>query len=118
LPDLVLFSFSRFIYLQYADNVLKGLATAVSVVVSTVLSTLLFRTPLSVQFVLGSALILGSVYVFSNPVPVNTGGVWAGIQSSIPLVGSSATAPITADSDGDPTQEDENTKELKPLLPV
>ena len=118
LPDLVLFSFSRFIYLQYADNVLKGLATAVSVVVSTVLSTLLFRTPLSVQFVLGSALILGSVYVFSNPVPVNTGGVWAGIQSSIPLVGSTATAPITADSDGDPTQEDENTKELKPLLPV
>ena len=84
---------------------LKGLAAAVSVVASTVLSTVLFRTPLSMQFVLGAILILGAVYVFSNPVPV---------RSPIPCVGTAA-APT---SDTEETTQGENTKELKPLLAV
>jgi solute carrier family 35 (UDP-sugar transporter), member A1/2/3 len=53
---------------QYADNVLKGLATGVSVVFATALSTILFHTPLTPQFSLGAFLILISVYVFSNPI--------------------------------------------------
>eukprot|EP00591_Stephanopyxis_turris_P015938 CAMPEP_0195543378 /NCGR_PEP_ID=MMETSP0794_2-20130614/52087_1 /TAXON_ID=515487 /ORGANISM="Stephanopyxis turris, Strain CCMP 815" /LENGTH=277 /DNA_ID=CAMNT_0040677535 /DNA_START=440 /DNA_END=1274 /DNA_ORIENTATION=+ len=36
--------------MKYADNVLKGLATGVSVAVSTFLSMMLFGTPLSFQF--------------------------------------------------------------------
>jgi solute carrier family 35 (UDP-sugar transporter), member A1/2/3 len=55
-------------YSQYADNVLKGLATGVSVVFATALSTILFHTPLTPQFSLGALLILISVYVFSNPI--------------------------------------------------
>jgi drug/metabolite transporter (DMT)-like permease len=47
---------------------LKGLATGVSVVFATALSTLLFGTPISGQFVVGATMILCSVYVFSNPV--------------------------------------------------
>jgi len=54
---------------QYADNVLKGLATGVSVVFATVLSTVLFRTPVSGQFSFGAVMILASVYLFSNPLP-------------------------------------------------
>lgn len=55
--------------LKYADNVLKGLATGVSVVVSTFLSTLLFRTPLGMEFAVGACMILSSVWFFSNPLP-------------------------------------------------
>jgi UDP-sugar transporter A1/2/3 len=56
--------------IKYADNVLKGLATSVSVVSSSIMSMLLFRTPLGIQFWSGAVLILSSVYFFSNPIPV------------------------------------------------
>ena len=54
--------------IKYADNVLKGLATGVSVCVGTLVSTILFHTPLTGQFLVGSTVILVSVYLFSNPV--------------------------------------------------
>jgi UDP-sugar transporter A1/2/3 len=54
--------------IKYADNVLKGLATGVSVCFATGVSTALFGTPLSSQFSFGASMILVSVYFFSNPV--------------------------------------------------
>lgn len=55
--------------IKYADNVLKGMATGVSVVSSTACSMVLFNTPLTGQFALGSMIILISVYFFSNDLP-------------------------------------------------
>jgi UDP-sugar transporter A1/2/3 len=55
--------------IKYADNVLKGLATGVSVVLSSALSMLLFSTPLGLQFLMGGSLILSAVWFFSNPLP-------------------------------------------------
>lgn len=55
--------------IKYADNVLKGLATGVSVVVATVCSMVLFGTPLTLQFTAGASLILSAVYLFSNKMP-------------------------------------------------
>lgn len=55
--------------IKYADNVLKGLATGVSVVVATACSMVLFGTPLSGQFSVGAVMILCSVYLFSNNIP-------------------------------------------------
>jgi len=55
--------------IKYADNVLKGLATGVSVVVATICSMILFDTPLTTQFSLGAVIILVSVYSFSNNLP-------------------------------------------------
>jgi len=55
--------------IKYADNVLKGLATGVSVVVGTAFSMVFFGTPLSGQFFFGAVLILTSVYFFSNTLP-------------------------------------------------
>lgn len=54
--------------IKYADNVLKGLATGVSVCFATGVSTVLFGTPLSGHFSVGATMILVSVYIFSNPV--------------------------------------------------
>jgi len=55
--------------IKYADNVLKGLATGVSVVVATACSMVLFDTPLTMQFTVGAVFILASVYFFSNDLP-------------------------------------------------
>ena len=55
--------------IKYADNVLKGLATGVSVVLSSCLSMLIFATPLGSKFFFGGVLILTSVWFFSNPLP-------------------------------------------------
>lgn len=55
--------------IKYADNVLKGLATGVSVVFSSSLSMLIFATPLGPNFLMGGTLILTCVWFFSNPVP-------------------------------------------------
>ena len=54
--------------IKYADNVLKGLATAVSVCVVTIVSAVLFRTPIGGQFSVGAIVILISVFFFLNPV--------------------------------------------------
>ena len=54
--------------IKYADNVLKGLATGVSVCFATAASFVLFRTPIGGQFSIGAAFILTSVYFFSNPI--------------------------------------------------
>jgi len=55
--------------IKYADNVLKGMATGVSVATGTLASTFLFGTTLSAQFGFGAAMILVSVYLFSNDLP-------------------------------------------------
>jgi UDP-sugar transporter A1/2/3 len=55
--------------LKYADNVIKGIASAMSIVLSTLLSTVIFETPLTGQFVLGAATILMGSYCFSNDLP-------------------------------------------------
>lgn len=55
--------------IKYADNVLKGMATGVSVCFGSVCSMLLFGTVLSGQFFTGASLVLGSVYFFSNELP-------------------------------------------------
>ena len=61
--------------IKYADNVLKGMATGVSVATGTFASTFLFGTTLSIQFGIGAMAILVSVYFFSNELPAAcTGG--------------------------------------------
>ena len=53
------------IVIKYADNILKGFATSVSVVLSCVVSFFLFDVTVTAQFALGAALVLGSVYMYS-----------------------------------------------------
>jgi UDP-sugar transporter A1/2/3 len=55
--------------IKYADNVLKGLATGVSVVVATAFSAIFFGVALTGQFSVGAVMILAAVYYFSNELP-------------------------------------------------
>lgn len=87
--------------IKYADNVLKGLATGVSVVVATVFSLALFGTPLSNQFSVGAVMILSAVYYFSNPLPTSVTSLFI-----------SATNKNSSAMD-----KEQNTIETKSLLP-
>jgi len=55
--------------IKYADNVLKGMSTGMSVILSTACSSILFKSALTFQFGFGALIILASVYLFSNDMP-------------------------------------------------
>jgi len=51
---------------KYADNVMKGLATGVSLVFATTMSAIFMSTSVQLGFIFGSAIILSSVFAFTN----------------------------------------------------
>ena len=51
--------------LKYADAVLKGYATAISVLLTGVLSMVLFGTELSVEYALGMTNVLAAVFLYN-----------------------------------------------------
>ena len=58
--------------MKYTSTVTKGLATGISVVVSSVASNLIWGAPSpTFSFALGASLIVGGAYVFSNPLQVS-----------------------------------------------
>ena len=54
--------------LKFLDNVMKGMATGFSVFLSSFFSILFFHTKLNLEFVAGSALILGGTFYFHQHV--------------------------------------------------
>ncbi|KAE8581853.1 hypothetical protein XENTR_v10019845 [Xenopus tropicalis] len=55
------------VVVKYADNILKGFATSLSIVVSTAASVHLFGFHVDIPFALGAALVIGAVYLYSLP---------------------------------------------------
>lgn len=55
------------IVIKYADNIIKGFATSIAIVVSTILSIFLFGFQLQPLFVFGSILVISAVYLYSLP---------------------------------------------------
>ena len=51
---------------KYADNILKGFATSVSIIISTVASVYLFNFQINMQFLIGSSLVISAVYMYSK----------------------------------------------------
>lgn len=54
-----------------ADNILKGFATSLAIILSCVLSIYLFDFNLTLQFSLGTLLVMGSVFLYSYTPPKN-----------------------------------------------
>lgn len=61
--------------MKYADNVMKGLANGISLVVASFISVFLLETQLSPSFFGGATIIFVSVYFFGNEVP-NLACLW------------------------------------------
>ncbi|KAG0224494.1 hypothetical protein BGW42_005067 [Actinomortierella wolfii] len=55
------------VVLKYADNILKGFATSISIVISAIASVALFGSKIGGVFLLGTILVLGATYLYSLP---------------------------------------------------
>lgn len=51
---------------KYADNILKNFATSLAIVLSMLASMLLFGFVLNLQYVLGTALVIASIFLYSH----------------------------------------------------
>jgi len=57
------------VVIKYADNILKGFSTSISIVVSTIASVFLFSFNITSTFVVGASLVISAVYLYSLPKP-------------------------------------------------
>ena len=55
---------------KYADNILKGFSTSASIVISCIASIYFFNFNLTLQFSIGTMLVILSVYLYSKYTPV------------------------------------------------
>ncbi|TIB19069.1 hypothetical protein E3P92_00152 [Wallemia ichthyophaga] len=53
--------------IKYSDNILKGFATSISIVISSVASVILFDFPITPGFVMGASTVLGSTMIYNKP---------------------------------------------------
>lgn len=61
------------VVMKYADNILKGFATSLSIVLAAMLSSMFFDVPVSNLFAVGAALVIFAVYIYGKfpPKPAN-----------------------------------------------
>ena len=55
------------VVVKYADNILKGFATSVSIVLSGIVSFLWLQFQPSASFMVGASLVMTSVYAYGRP---------------------------------------------------
>ena len=70
------------VVVKYADNILKGFATSAAIVISCVVSMYLFDFQLSVQFVVGSTLVILATFMYSRYVPSSSRRLPIGVAKS------------------------------------
>lgn len=74
------------VVVKYADNVLKGFATSLSILISSVVSFYFFHDiKVNFQFIEGAIIVLGSVFIYgsadsSGRSVVTAGGSPAGLK--------------------------------------
>lgn len=56
------------VVVKYSDNIMKGFATSLAIIVSCVVSIYVFDFELTVQFTLGAALVIGSLFLFNKVI--------------------------------------------------
>uniref|UniRef100_A0A8C0MNI0 Solute carrier family 35 member A2 n=3 Tax=Canis lupus TaxID=9612 RepID=A0A8C0MNI0_CANLF len=78
------------VVVKYADNILKGFATSLSIVLSTVASIRLFGFHVDPLFALGAGLVIGAVYLYSLPR-----GTAKAIASTSASASASTSGPCT-----------------------
>ncbi|KIY72228.1 hypothetical protein CYLTODRAFT_450153 [Cylindrobasidium torrendii FP15055 ss-10] len=65
--------------IKYSDNILKGFATSLSIVMSFMASVYLFEMRISFPFVLGSAIVLNATWLYNQqPRRIGLGGLGMG----------------------------------------
>ena len=57
------------VVVKYADNILKGFATSLSIILSCIASVFLFDYVISVKFAVGAVLVILAIYLYGRPSP-------------------------------------------------
>ena len=57
------------VVVKYADNILKGFATSLSIILSCIASVFLFDYVISLKFTVGAALVIVAIYLYGRPSP-------------------------------------------------
>ena len=58
------------VVIKYADNILKGFACSLAIIITCVVSVVLFGFTLSFQFVIGAAFVISSIFLYGyQPAP-------------------------------------------------
>lgn len=52
------------VVVKYADNLLKGFATSIAIILSCIVSVILFDFHISLQFSIGTLLVLASIFLY------------------------------------------------------
>jgi UDP-sugar transporter A1/2/3 len=76
--------------IKYADNILKGFATSLSIVISFLASVIIFNFNITLTFLLGSAMVLAATWLYNQPQASGASsiseamrnGVWGGTATS------------------------------------
>lgn len=55
------------VVVKYADNILKGFATSIAIIVSCIVSIYVFNFVLSLQFCLGTLLVMTAIFFYGRP---------------------------------------------------
>ncbi|OCF32937.1 solute carrier family 35 (UDP-sugar transporter), member A1/2/3 [Kwoniella heveanensis CBS 569] len=84
--------------IRYSDNIMKGFATSLSIVISFLASVALFSYPITVTFVLGASIVLFATYIYNSPsLPSpQTSRTTVAVAPGSPI---STTAPILGEPD-------------------
>ena len=62
--------------IKYADNILKGFATSLSIIISCLVSVALFNFPLTFTFTLGASVVLVATWMYNQSGNVVHVGLW------------------------------------------
>ena len=55
------------VVVKYADNILKGFATSLAIIITCITSVFLFGFNISLQFAAGACLVIGSIFLYAPP---------------------------------------------------
>ncbi|XP_052900531.1 UDP-N-acetylglucosamine transporter [Anopheles moucheti] len=71
------------VVVKYADNILKGFATSLAIIISCVASIYLFDFSLSLQFTVGAALVIGSIFLYGyDPASKSAKSILSGTRTT------------------------------------
>ena len=85
------------VVIKYSDNILKGFATSLSIVLSFLASVALFDFHITPSFIIGASTVLGSTWMYNQPAgkePVSILLTGTGSGKSTPFPG----APVSPDA--------------------
>jgi UDP-sugar transporter A1/2/3 len=53
--------------IKYSDNIMKGFATSLAIIIACIVSMILFDFQLTLLFILGTTLVIFSIFIYSKP---------------------------------------------------